>query len=106
MAAQEKKYKVIFSTKATQMLVAHAAFLAQVSEQAAERLVMLVEAAARSLETMPHRCPWFVGDLLPTHTYRKLIVEGRYLMIYQVQADTVFIDFVVDGKQDYEWLIR
>lgn len=35
---QQNRYRVIVSERATQMLVSHAAFLAQVSPEAAERL--------------------------------------------------------------------
>ena len=34
---QQNKYRVIVSERATQMLISHAAFLAQVSPEAAER---------------------------------------------------------------------
>ena len=51
----QSKYRVIVSEQATQMLVSHAAFLAQVSPEAAERLTVEFEKAASSLETMPQR---------------------------------------------------
>ena len=49
----QNKYHVIVSERATQMLVSHAAFLAQVSEEAAERLTSEFEKTANSLERMP-----------------------------------------------------
>ena len=60
---QHNKYHVIVSERATQMLVSHAAFLAQVSPEAAERLTAEFEKAANSLELMPQRCPWLTGDI-------------------------------------------
>ena len=45
---QRNKYQVIVSEQATQMLVTHAAFLADVSPDAAERLVVSFEKAAGS----------------------------------------------------------
>lgn len=59
----QSKYRVIVSEQATQMLVFHAAFLAQVSPEAAERLTVEFEKAANSLETMPQRCPGFQGNI-------------------------------------------
>lgn len=51
------------------MLVSHAAFLAQASTAAAQRLTAEFEKAANSLEFMPQRCPWLTGDYIPrTHT--------------------------------------
>lgn len=48
--AQQNKYHVIVSARAAQMLVSHAAFLAQVSPAAAERLTVEFEKAAKSLK--------------------------------------------------------
>lgn len=62
---KESRYQVIISEQATQMLISHAYFIAQVSEKAAERIVTLFEEKANSLETMPHTCPWFFGDYIP-----------------------------------------
>ena len=46
---QQNKYRVIVSARAAQMLVSHAAFLAQVSPAAAERLTVEFEKAAKSM---------------------------------------------------------
>ena len=62
---QQNKYRVIVSERATQMLVSHVAFLAQVSPEAAERLTAEFEKAANSLELMPQRCPWLTGEYIP-----------------------------------------
>ena len=62
---QQNKYRVIVSARAAQMLVSHAAFLAQVSPAAAERLTVEFEKAAKSLEQMPQRCPWLKGETFP-----------------------------------------
>ena len=61
---RRNKYGVIVSERAAQMLVSHAAFLAQVSPEAAERLTAEFEKAANSLELMPQRCPWLTGEFM------------------------------------------
>ena len=106
MAERNDRYRVIVSKRATQMLVSHAAFLAEVSREAAESLVTAFEEGARSLETMPRRCPWLTGEFIPGHTYRSLMIQKRYLLIYQIRDDIVYVDYVVDCRQDYGWLIR
>lgn len=53
----QNKYRVIISKQATQMLVSHVAFLAQISEAAAVRLTEEFRKTAESLEFMPQRCP-------------------------------------------------
>lgn len=98
------KYAVVVSDRATQMLVSHAAFLAQVSLAAAQRLVDEFQQAASSLEDMPLRCPWLTGDYIPAHTYRYILFEKRYMGIYQIVDDTVYLDYVLDCRQDYSWL--
>lgn len=103
---RQNKYPVIVSEQAEQMLVSHAAFLAQVSPDAAERLVVSFETAANSLDTMPQRCPWLTGEYIPRHTYRYLTFEKRYLLIFQIQEGIVYADYVVDCRQDYGWLIH
>lgn len=106
MEQENKKYSVIISKHATQMLVSHVAFLSKVSEDAAERLVISFEKAANSLQEMPHRCPWLIGEFIPRNVYRYLIFEKQYLLIYQIKDNMVYIDYVLDCRQDYGWLIR
>ena len=103
---QQNKYHVIVSERATQMLVSHAAFLARVSLTAAERLVAEFEKSANSLDTMPQRCPWLSEAYIPRNAYRFILFEKNYMMIYQIVDDTVYVDYVVDCRQDYRWLIR
>lgn len=103
---QRNKYRVIVSERATQMLVSHAAFLAQVSPEAAERLTAEFEKTANSLETMPQRCPWLTGEYIPRNAYRFILFEKMYMIIFQIVDDIVYADCVVDCRQDYSWLIH
>ena len=66
---------------------------------------MLVEQAA-SLSQFPKRAPELNDAYLPPHKYRKLLFAEHYLMVYQVTERKVFVDFIVDCRQDYQWLIR
>ncbi len=100
------KYRVIVSKQAAQMLVSHAAFLAQSSPSAAQNLTAAFQRAAMSLESMPHRCPWLMGDYIPQNKYRFILFEKRYMLIFQIKDDVVYADYVVDCRQDYGWLLR
>ena len=53
---------------------------------------------------MPERCPYLDPENRRS-PHRKLLVSRRYLIIYTVQDDTVYIEYVIDGRQDYGWLI-
>ena len=105
MASENKRYTVVISDEATQMLVSHARFLAQVSEHAAMRLIETFQVKAKSLEQFPERNPWLVDPLIPSGKYRKLLLEKRYLLVYQIKKNTVYVDAVVDARQDYGWLV-
>ena len=104
MDQANNKYLIIISKRATQILVNHAAFLSQVNEDAAEHLVISFERAAYSLQQMPQRCPWLIGDFIPRNVYRYLTFEKRYMLIYQIKDNKVYIDYVLDCRQDYRWL--
>lgn len=88
------------------MLTSHAYFIAQVSEEVAERFVTSFEEKASSLETMPHRCPWFSGDYIPKNVYRYLLIEKRYMILFQIKEHIVYADYILDCRQDYQWIIR
>jgi hypothetical protein len=32
-------------------------------------------------------------------------VQQRYLILYQIHEDKVFVDLVIDGREDYQWLL-
>lgn len=100
------KYKIVVSKKATSMLVSHAAFLAKVSTESAEQLIAEFNKTANSLASMPYRNPWLIADYIPKHQYRTITFQKRYLIIYQVIDDTVYIDYVLDCRQDYSWLLK
>jgi hypothetical protein len=101
-----KHYSIVISEQAAEMLVSHARFLAQVSEAAAFRLITAFTKNIADLEIMPEANPWLptppsLLQIVPEHKYRKLLFEKRYLMIYQVKGDMVYVDAVVDCRQDY-----
>ncbi len=104
----EKKpeYKVIVSDRARQMLAGHLRFPAQKSPTAARRTKNELLNAIRSLSTMPERFPFLIAEFIPLNKYHKMFVEKWYLILYQVKDQTVYIDYIVDCRQDYKWLVR
>ncbi len=105
MENANKKYAIVISDKAGEMLVSHARFLAQVSEQAAQNLIKEFMVCTKSLEKFPIRNPWLSDPALPINKYRKLLINKRYLLIYKIKGCTVFVDYIVDCRQDYGWLL-
>lgn len=99
------KYRVIISDQAKQNLLLHVRFLAQINKSAAQKLRQRIVAEIRSLEQMPHRYPFLNAEFIPPNKYHKLYIENYYLILYQIRDDTVYVDWIVDCRQDYQWLI-
>jgi len=104
MSRQNDLYNVVVSVEAAQMLISHSRFLAQVSETAALHLIVEFNEKANSLKTFPERNPLLSDPLIPSGKYRKLLMAKRYLLVYQVKDLVVYIDAVVDCRQDYVFL--
>lgn len=100
------KYKVIISDRAKQNLVTLLSFLAQINKPAAQKLKSRLISEIRSLEEMPQRYPFFQADYIPVNKYHKLYVENWYLVLYQIKDDTVYVDWILDCRQDYQWLLK
>ena len=102
----DKKYKVIVSDRAKRMLGTHISFMAQVNKDAAKTKKQELMEAMRSLERMSQRFPFFEEAYIPTNKYHKMFVSKWYLVLYQIQDDTVYVDYILDCRKDYSWLIR
>ena len=102
----DKKYKVIVSDRAKRMLGTHIHFMAQVNKDATKAKKKEFMEAMRSLERMPQRFPFFEEAYIPTNKYHKMFVAKWYLVLYQIQDDTVYVDYILDCRKDYSWLIH
>lgn len=57
----------------------------------------LSDAAAFSIFEEPYITP---------NKYHKMFIEKWYLVLYQIQDDTVYVEYILDCRKDYSWLIR
>ncbi len=101
---QNNRYKVILSERASEMLLKHIRFMANVSISAAKNLKGGIMKAVQEIVNMPNSNPWLIDEYIPKYKYRKKLVEKRYLLIYQVKDDTVYIEYILDCRQDFNWL--
>ena len=101
-----KLYKVKISEEAQRGLGRIVSFIALNSIQAARLLKKDLFAEISSLKLLPERTPFLEGEFIPFNKYHKLVIRRNYLVIYQIKDDTVLVDYVIDCRQDYEWLIR
>lgn len=102
----ENKFHIEVSARAAQMFTAHLAYWAQYGAGPADKLRDAFLKALQSLEWMPERCPWLKDNYIPYHKYRFLLFEKRYMIIFQLDGQIVYVDYVLDCRQDYRWLIR
>lgn len=100
------KYKVIVSERAKEMLATHIRFLAGVNKPAAAKLRKRLVDEIRTLQEMPRRFPFFNEPYMPPNKYHKLYVENWYLVLYQIKDDAVYVDWIVDCRQEYQWLLK
>jgi len=100
------EYKVIVSNRAKRMLGMHISFMVQVDKEAAAVKKKEIMTALRSLSQMPQRFPFFDELYITPNKYHKMFIEKWYLVLYQVQDDTVYIDYILDCRKDYHWLIH
>ena len=101
----DKSYNVIISFVATDMLITDARFIANVSGKAATQFIEEFYNKTKSLEKFPERNPLVVDSMIPEGKYRKLTIFKRYLIIYQIKNDSVYVDALLDCSQDYKWLL-
>ena len=100
------QYKIIVSDRSRQMLANHVQFMAQKSPSTAHRVKNELMNAIRSLHEMPERFSFLEAEFIPTNKYHKMFVEKWYLILYQIKDRTVYVDYIVDCRQDYGWLVR
>lgn len=101
----ELKYEVIISDEAKRLLGKHIRFVAQVNKVAATKERDELMKAIRSLEYMPQRFPFMNDSYIPPNKYHKMPVSKYCLVIYQIKDNRVYVEYVLDCRQDYSWLL-
>lgn len=100
------KYTVVISERAKRQIAQHVSFLADVNKNAARKLKKNIIEDLNALSDMPRRYSYLNDELIEKNYYRKMLFEGRYLAVYHINGNTVYIDYVVDYRQDYQWLLK
>ena len=95
-----RKYTVLVSGRARDLLFEHAQFLAQVSVKAGEMLIDQFEERVISLELMPERCASYDNPFIRPGKYRKLSLGNCLLILFQVIGTTVYIEHVIDSRAE------
>ena len=104
----KKKHNVILADRADSMLIMHTKFLAQVSPNAAHRLLSEFKSVRQKLIEDPLQFPFadeFDVPGIAYKTYRKCLFYGRYKAVIIIEDNDVYIDAVIDCRQENENII-
>lgn len=99
------RYRVSISGEAYHTLLEQVAFLAKVNAPAARALKTRLLSEIRSLEENPFRFR-SLDPRNPHDAYRLMFVPKWYGVIYLVLGAEVFVEYVVDLRGDYSWLLE
>ena len=102
--SEKQKYKVIVSDRAKRMLGSHVSFIAKLDKEVAKSKKQQIIKALKSLVMVPQRFPFFNETYIPFNKYHKMYVEKWYLVLYQIKDDTVYVDYILDFRKEYDWL--
>lgn len=100
------KYRIVISDEARRQIGNCVLFIAQENAEAAQRLRQRLPDSIHALDELPARYPFFNEPYIPANKYRKMFVENRYLILCQIRDETVYVEYFVDCRQDYSWLVR
>lgn len=102
----DQQYKVIISDRAKRMLAMHLRFMAQVNKDAAREKKKEMMRAMKSLNKMPQRYPFFNEPYITSNKYHKMFIQKWYTVLYQIKDDKVYVDYIIDCRKDYTWLMK
>ena len=94
------KFKVVFGSRVDSMLLRHVEFLARVSVPAARKFRDDFRKVLKEIEENPFQIPYEVDMNLPADTYHKALFAKRYKALFLTEDKTVYLDAVVDCRQD------
>lgn len=102
----DRHYKVIISDRAKRMLASHIHFMARVNSDVAKAKKKEIMDAMRSLNQMPQRFPFFNETYIIPNKYHKMFIQKWYIVLYQIKDDTVYVDYIIDCRKNYAWLMN
>jgi len=92
------EYRIVVSDATLAMLDAHVDFLARVSKSAATKLMNEILDNIASLSDNPQRFPSCENQFIQDSRYRRMLSCKRYLVIYEIDETTVYVDYIVDCR--------
>ena len=96
----DKEYVVVVREQCLASFENHLEFLANVSLNAAESLYSSFWDVVNSLTTFPGRNPLIRVSAEPDAEYRRALLGHNHAILYEVVGEKVYIDAVVDLRQN------
>ena len=87
------------------MLATHLFYTYQINKELIKLHQKEIMDAIHSLHYLPYRFPLFSDPYINTNKYRKMAIKKCYIVLYQIKEDTVYIDYIIDCRRNYSWLI-
>ena len=103
---QSKQYKIEVSERAKRNLSKIISYIAIENSSYARKVKTELTLSIKSLNRFPERYPFLEGEFIPYNKYHKFVVNGSFIILYVVQDETVRVEYVLDCRQDYQWLVR
>jgi hypothetical protein len=97
------KYQVFFTDVAFAEAVQHVEFLMRVSAEAAKQLSMDFSHLESTLCENPFL--WPVVPFPGKREYRSLVLQERYLVIFIIDNDIVYVETIIDARSQFSWLL-
>ena len=88
------------------MLKLHINYLKLSSFINANHFREIILQSAKELEYFPKRYPLFLVPEISNKKYRKMVVDKRYLLLYEVIGESVWINLILDCRQNYKWFLK
>ena len=96
----QPNYQIILARRVDGMLLRHISFLARVSVPAAKKFRAEFAHLLERLEQNPMQFPVEEELNLPSQ-YRSALFARRYKAVFMVEGSTVYLDAVLDCRQDH-----
>ena len=87
------------------MLVKQISFIGKASKAAARKQKAIIVDSIKKLKEDAQIYPFFENDIIPRNKYHKYVISKRYIILYQIKDETVYVDYIIDTRQDYSWLL-
>ena len=94
-------YQIILARRVDGMLLRHVSFLARVSVPAAKKFRAEFAHLLERLEQNPMQFPVEEDLNLPSGQYRSALFAKRYKAVFTQRSTVVYLDAVLDCRQDH-----